>query len=110
MAKNIPKNLQERVLKKFNSLLFFSPEEHAARAEQILKMSNDGLVEFMKFLDEAHAEQDKYIRELCEHDEGFSKGVYEMFGKSTAEKGSKKKLKKLKKEIKTKKSHEENIS
>jgi hypothetical protein len=100
MAKDTSHNLLDRVLKKFNSLLFFSPEERAAKIEQVLRMPHEGLLEFMKFLDEAHNEQDKYIRTICEKDEGFSKNVYEMFGQSTAKKGAKKKLKKLKKEIK----------
>lgn len=110
MATNDSQNLLKRVLKKFNSLLFFSPEERAAKYELVLKMPNEGLVEFMKFLDEAHAEQDKYIRTICEKNEDFSKNVYEMFGHSTAKKGAKKKLKKLKKEIKNDSTDDENIS
>lgn len=73
-------------------------------------MPNDGLMEFMKFLDQAHAEQDKYIRAICDRDGDFSKNVYEMFGQSKAKKGAKKKLKKLKTEIKNESHHDENVS
>lgn len=90
------KKLLDRVLQRFGSLLFFSPEEREQRLDAIKKATPEGLVELLKVFDEAHAEQEKNIRALCDADPEFAENFYKMMKKGQTEIRVKKKLRKMK--------------
>ena len=94
-----PKKLLDRVLQRFNSLLFFSPEEREQRLGAIQNATPEGLVELLKVFDEARAEQEKYIRTLCDADPEFAENFYKMMKKGQTEIRVKKKLGKMKTNI-----------
>ena len=92
--------LLKKVLRRFNSLLFFSPDEKDARLQLILHASPDGLVELLNVFEQAFSKQNKYLQAICESDPQFAKNFYVMMEKGVTEQKTRKKLRGAKKEIK----------
>lgn len=94
------KKLLNQVLKRFNSLLFLTPEERETRQAKIANASPEGLAELLNVFEQAHEKQKKYLKILCESDPDFAKSFYTMIRKGETEMRAEKKLRGLKSKIK----------
>ena len=95
-----PQKLLNKVLKRFNSLLFFSPEEKEARLQLIMHATPEGLAELMNVFEQAFSRQNKYLQAICENDPEFAKNFYVMMEGGIAKARTKKELKVVRKTIK----------
>ena len=95
-----PEKLLKKVLRRFNSLLFFSPEEKEARLQLILHAEPEGLADLLNVFEQAFSKQNKYLQAICESDPEFAKNFYVTMEKGVAGEKTRKDLKVVKKEVK----------
>ena len=88
------------VLKKFNSLLVFSPAERREKAGQIEQMPEEGLLQLAQVLDEAIEEENKFLDVIVKNNPEFPKEILTIAMKAGAKNSMAGKLGKLKIEIK----------
>ena len=99
-----PQKVLKKVLKRFNSLLFFSREEKEARLQMIMHASPEGLAELLNVFEQAFARQNKYLQAICENDPEFAKNFYVMMKTGMTKAKTRKELKGVRKEVKGRRS------
>jgi len=94
-----PQKLLKKVLRRFDSLLFFSPEEKRARLQLIQSATPEGLANLLNVFEQAFSKQNKYLEAICENDPDFAKNFYMMMETGVTRQKTRKELKGVKKTI-----------